>query len=294
MQQISTIEPQAMETAATKVLDPNNYICAGDDIIAVPRSSVGDVIRGKVLAIGDGEPGRREFIVELEGENCIEQGAYGLCERLYVFHVRREDAWVLVPGYLLPEEAEAKLARAAVNTRKRIERDVPLFADQIDEQFVSVDEYVANHNKGRVAELQRAHDRAMESSGLREEVRAKVSPTEFARLQHARSRYPKSGSFGAYFWRTQLEYIAAHGCPYIYVPTAPVAERLQLPWLRSGAELTWPGAPGGPKKVHVLFIGSESVLVKLDGKPITDYDPKHFPYGNTWLHPTAFAEHQAA
>jgi hypothetical protein len=290
-----TIAPPAMNPAEVPLLDPDNYISSGDDIIAVPKStSVGDVVRGRVLAVGAGEPGRREFIVELEGQDFTDQGAYGLPERLYVFSVRRGDGWVLVPGYLLPEEAEAKLARASGNTRKRIERDVPLFADQIDVEFVSVDEYIENHNKGRRADLQRSHDQAKKSTDLREEVRAMVSPVDFAQLQHERSRYPKDGIYGAYFWRTQLEHIALHCRPDIFVPTAPLTERLQLPWLTSGAELTWPEAPGGPKKVHVLYIGSNSVLVKLAGEAITDYDAKHFPYGNTWLPPAAFAEHRAA
>lgn len=237
-----------------------------------------------------GEPGRREYIVELEGQNCTDAGAYGLLERLYVFSVRRGDAWVLVPGYLLPEEAAAKIERAKVNTRKRIVRDVPLFADQIEEHFCTVEQYIANHNKARAEDLQRSHDVAQRSTDLRDQVKAHVSLEQFERLQYDRSRYPGDGLYGSYFWRTQLEHIAEHGEPRIFVPNLPITQRLQLPWLTCGAELIWRTAPGGPTKVSVQFVGCKTVMIHIIGVSFTDAHAKPFPYGNTWIAPSDFAE----
>ncbi len=63
-----------------------------------------------------------------------------------------------------------------------------------------------------------------------------------------------------------------------------------LPWLKHDAQLTWKTAPGGPQSVRVLFIGSATVMVRLVGEPIVDYDPGLIPNRNNWIAPEAFAE----
>jgi hypothetical protein len=42
--------------------------------------------------------------------------------------------------------------------------------------------------------------------------------------------------------------------------------------------------------VKVLFVGCDSVMVKIQGEPLVDYDPKEYPYGNLWLTPDRFSE----
>ena len=65
---------------------------------------------------------------------------------------------------------------------------------------------------------------------------------------------------------------------------------LSFPWLKSDAELTWMTAPGGPKRVRVLFIGSESIMAQMTGEPFTDYDPGLIPKRNNWIKPHEFTE----
>ena len=98
------------------MIDADNYIVAGDNVIAVPKSIAGTPIQGRVLEVVGQEIGRREFILETDGSHWLMDGALGLPENLFVFEVERGDAWVQVPGYLLPEEAEAEIP--AINRSK--------------------------------------------------------------------------------------------------------------------------------------------------------------------------------
>jgi len=65
---------------------------------------------------------------------------------------------------------------------------------------------------------------------------------------------------------------------------------LSFPWLKADAELTWATAPGGAKRVRVLFIGSEAVLTRLEGETFTDFDPGLIPKRNNWINPHEFEE----
>src|ERR1051326_8784436 len=114
-----------------RVIDPDNYIACGDNVIAVPRSTNGDSIRGRVLQVAGSDAGCREFVLEVHGTNFMVDGAVGLPESRFVFEVERGDSWVIVPPFLLLEEANAKAERSLVNARKQIEKKAPLFADQI-------------------------------------------------------------------------------------------------------------------------------------------------------------------
>ena len=117
-----------------------------------------------------------------------------------------------------------------------------------------------------------------------------VTSEEFDHLCERRTRYPKDGLYGCYFWKKQLEHIELHGCPDIFKAPAPLRASIDLPWLKNDAPLTWRTAPGGPQTVRVLFIGSESVMVRLVGEPIVDYDPRLIPNRNNWIAPQDFAE----
>ena len=92
------------------------------------------------------------------------------------------------------------------------------------------------------------------------------------------------------FWQKQLAHIEREGTPDIYVPKVTLATTLSFPWLKGDAELTWRTAPDGPKKVRVLFIGSESIMTRLVGEPFTDYDTALIPKRNNWLKPHEFEE----
>ena len=61
--------------------DADNYIVCDDRIIAVPRSTRGESIYGRVLQIVGDDIGRREFVCEREGTNWLRDGAIGLPER---------------------------------------------------------------------------------------------------------------------------------------------------------------------------------------------------------------------
>jgi hypothetical protein len=264
------------------MVDSDNYLVAGDQIIAVPLSVTGRSFQGRILAIEGTIPGRREFIVELDGTHWLTDGTLGLPENLFVFEVCRGDAWVLVPGYLLPEEAAAKVERSRVNTRKRILAKAPLFADQIPVVVASPVEMIERVNADRQESLQREHEAALKSTALRGQVQSLISSEQFSTLTAMRSRYPRSALYGIKFWRDQLQHIKSTGEARIFVAPPPINQSLNIPWIRPDAEVNWE-SPKGPKKVRILFIGSKQVMVKIVGEPITDYDPREYPYGNTWV-----------
>ncbi len=269
---------------AEAMVDPDNYILAGDSILAVPRSIHGDPVEGRVILIEGVEPGRREFIVELKDTHWLNDGAMGLPENLYRFKVCRGDAWVLVPHRLLPEEAAAKAERSYHNTQKRILSEVPLFASHIAVVAPSMEDMLTRFNHNRQEELQRAHDWAVRANGLRCQVQSLVTEEQFAILCAKRSRHPREAGYGIEFWKRQLAHIEKTGQPYIFVPPIPVHERLNIAWLRPDAHIIWL-SPDGKRTVRVLFIGRNEVLVKILGQAITDYDPRQYPYGNAWVFP---------
>lgn len=266
------------------MIDAENYVVCGDKVIAVPRSANGDAMIGRVLEVIGTDVGRREYVLELQGTNYVVEGAVGVSERHFVFEVERGDAWVIVPPYLLTDDAEAKAERSLVNTRKRIDKKAPLFADQIEVEKPNVETMVARVAADRRESLERAHEQASRSTELRSEVAALVNEDQYAILQAARSRFPRSALYGIYFWEKQLRHIRATGKPDIYVPPLPLHKRLEIEWLRVDHEVIWL-SPAGPKKVRVMYVGSSTVLVKLLGAPVTDYDPRVFPHGNSWVDP---------
>ncbi len=264
------------------MIDHDNYIVPGDDIIAVPRSTNGACVLGRVLGIEGAVAGQREFIVELKGTHWLTDGAMGLPEALFSFDVCRGDAWVNVPLYLLPEEAAAKVQRACVNTRKRIQAKAPLFAGQIPVVEPSVHEMMARCNGSRHETLQRQHDAALRSNDLRDQVESLVTEAQFATLVVMRTRYPRQPLYGIEFWRDQLKHIHGTGQPRIFVAPPPISQSLNIPWIRPDAEVTWL-SPDGDKQVRILFVGLTKVMIKILGDPFTAYDPKEYPYGNTWV-----------
>jgi hypothetical protein len=266
------------------MVDPDNYVVRGDDTIAVPRSILGQPVHGRVLEITGDEVGHREFIIEVQGTNWLTDGAIGLPENRFLFEVRRGDAWVGVPPYLLREEADEKALRSMVNTQKRIEKKAPLFASQIRVEVASPDEMIARVNGNRRETLEREHQAALRATELRTQVQSQVNAQRFAILCEMRNRYPRTALYGIEFWREQLRHAddVAQQQVIVNPPTTNCAAN--IPWLRPDAEVDWL-SPIGPKKVRVLFIGQTKVMVKFVGAAITAYDPREFPYGNTWVPP---------
>jgi hypothetical protein len=70
----------------------------------------------------------------------------------------------------------------------------------------------------------------------------------------------------------------------IFGAPPPINRSLNIPWIRPDAEVNWI-SPNGPKSVRILYVGSKEVMVKILGDPITAYDPRRYPYGNTWVQP---------
>jgi hypothetical protein len=268
------------------MMDPENYIVCGDNVIAVPRSTNGASIQGRVLEVLGADVGRREFVLETKGTNFVVDGAVGVPESHFIFEVERGDSWVIVPPFLLREDAGAKAERSVVNTRKRIDKEAPLLSDQIEVGKPDVESMIARVAEHRREELARAHEQARRSTELRAQVASLINQNQFAVLQAARSRFPRSAFYGTYFWEKQLRQIRETGKPDIYVPQPPLNRRLDAEWLRVDREVSWL-SPRGPRKVRVLYVGSSVVLVKLIGEPIKDYDPREFPYGNSWVNPSA-------
>jgi hypothetical protein len=267
-----------------RMFDADNYIVRDDRIIAVPRSTRLDSIHGRVLQILGDDIGRREFVCEREGTNWLRDGAIGLPENLYIFEVERGDAWVVVPPYLLPEVAESKAERSVINARKRGAKKAPLFASQIEVARPDVASMIARVAADRREKLEREHEHAKRSTELRAQVECLINSDQFAVLKAARSRFPRAAVYGLYFWGQQLRQIKETGKPDVYVPQPPDVNRLNIEWLRPDHEVIWLSSAGA-KQVRVLYVGVSTVLIKLIGEPITDYDPREFPYGNCWIEP---------
>jgi hypothetical protein len=264
--------------------DADNYIVCDDRIIAVPRSTRGDSIHGRVLQIVGGDIGRREFVCEREGTNWLSDGAIGVAENLYIFEVERGDAWVVVPPYLLPEAAESKAERSVIKARKRRAEKAPLFASQIEVEKPDVASMIARVAADRREKLERDHEQASRSTELRAQVESLINSDQFAVLKAVRSRFPRAPVYGLYFWEKQLRQIKETGKPDINVPQPPGVDRLNIERLGLDHEVTWL-SPAGPRQARILYVGVSSVLVKLIGELITDYDPREFPYGNAWVKP---------
>jgi hypothetical protein len=187
-------------------------------------------------------------------------------------------------------EAEAKAVRNLANERKRVQKKVPLFADQIEVKLKPAQDWIDADRRNGEDALERDHFAALKATALRDQVRELVSSDEYGQLIAVRDRFAQGSSYGIYFWTKQLKHIQEHGTPDIFVPKPILTEKLQFPWLTPDAHLTWTAAPGGVKKVRVLFIGSDSVMVRVIGEPITDYDPILIPAPVVWLAPEHFAE----
>jgi hypothetical protein len=262
--------------------DAENYIVCDDRIIAVPRSTRGDSIHGRVLQIVGHDSGRREFVCEREGTNWLSDGAIGVPENLYIFEVERGDAWVVVPPYLLPEAAESKAERSVINARKRRAKRAPLFASQIEVEKADVASMIARVAADRCEKLERDHEQARRSTELRAQVESIINSDQFAVLKAERSRFPRAAVYGLYFWEKQLRQIKETGRPDIHVPQPTATDRLNIEWPRLDHEVTWL-SPAGPRQARVLYVGVSTVLIKLIAEPITDYDLREFPYANTWV-----------
>jgi hypothetical protein len=263
----------------------DNYIRPGDELQIVPRSVALPAFRGTVLEVGTGEVGTRELLVVRQGETLLE-GAVGVLEDRAMLSVRRGAEWVLVPLPISLAEAEKKSVRNFANQVKRAQQHAPLFADQIVSKAIDPVEWVARDRAQGEEDLERSHAQALESTHLRDEVEALVSPEDFASLTERRERWGTGASFGTYFWNKQLDHIRIHGCPETFQAPPPLNKSLDLPGLQYGKILTWSAAPGGPKQVRVLWVGSMDILCHMEGLPITDYDPKLIPTPTVWLSPT--------
>jgi hypothetical protein len=197
---------------------------------------------------------------------------------------------ILSEGKTLLKEAEAKSVRNATNERKRANRKAPLFADQIEVLVKPASAWVEDAQRSGEESLQRDHDTALRATALRDKVRDLVTPDVFIQLVATRERSAVGAVYGICFWQKQLDHIGDTGKPYIWPPTVSVSERLSFPWLKTDVHLTWQTAPKGPQPVRVLFIGSETIMVRLIGEPIRDYDPILIPSRNVWLTPDNFLE----
>ena len=271
-------------------MDVKTYIRVGDEIGVMFRSLKLQGFHGRVLEVGEGEPGTREIIIRREGTTTAEDGAIGVREDSAVFDIRRGDSWVGVPCLLSQAEAEAKSARSVVNERKRIQQKVPLFADQVELTTRDAQDWVDGAREVGEAHLETRHESALKATAIRDQVQPLVTAEQFAQLVTARERYPGDGSYGQIFWRTQLDHISKHGEPKLWTAPAPLTAKLSLPWLTVDTQLTWKTAPGGAQRVRVLFIGSDTVMTRLVGEPYTNYDAHLIPQRNNWIKPHEFAE----
>ena len=263
-----------------------NYIQLQDEITVIYRSLTMTGFTGRVIAIGVGIPGTREFVIVPTGNTLLHDGAIGVREESAVFSVRRGDAWVTVPSLLSPAEAESKSLRNSINEKKRIAKKAPLFADQIDVQLRPATEWIENARLSGEETLRREHDAALRATALRSQVQRSVTAEEYTQLVDRRERFPNSATYGIYFWNKQIEHIGTTGKPDISDPIPPsVAAKLALPWLKCDSHLSWTTAPGGAQQVRVLFIGSTEILVRLIGEPLRDYNPRLIPERNVWLTP---------
>ena len=271
-------------------MNTESYIKAGDEISVMFRSLALVGFCGTVLEVREGEPGARAIVIERADDCAVGDRIATVHEDKAVFSVCRGDSWVDVPCLLSLAEAEAKAGRAVVNEQKRIQKKVPLFADQVPVNRRSAAEWVEGARCAGEETLAVRHNAAHRATMLRTMVSQQVTPSEYETLVASRQRYPGSGTYGVIFWQKQLDHIEREGTPDIFVPKVTLATTLSFPWLKGDAELTWRTAPGGPKKVRVLFIGSESIMTRLVGEPFTDYDPALIPKRNNWLKPHEFEE----
>lgn len=259
----------------------DNYIRIGDELKIVPRSLVSAAFYGSVAATGEGELGARELRVIPKGES----EPVSVFENRALLSARRGAEWVLVPIPVSLAEAQKKSVRNVANQVRRAQQHVPLFADQIVPTAIDPVQWVARDLAQSEMDLAKAHEQAIETTRLRDQVETLISPEEFSLLCERRERWGDGAHYGSFFWRKQLEYIQIHGHLEVFQAPQPVSKRLELPGIRYGSFLIWSSAPGGPQQVRVLWVGSTVIHCQVAGEPITDYDPKLIPERNVWLSP---------
>jgi len=262
-------------------INPETYIKIGDEISVMWRSTHLQGFTGAVLEIGEGEYGYRTFFIQKSGSGLGIEEVIGVPENQAVFSVRRGDCWVNVPLPLQLEEANEKEVRRLTNERKRIEKHVPLFADQIEIPCPDPERLVAAFHREHGFKLARDHAEAMQCNELRAQVEARCSPEDFEYLLGRRGRYPENALYGSHFWRRQLEYIQQHSEIERIVLPPPLLPSMNVPWLKLDSMLTWKTAPNGPTQVKVLWVGPKVVMCKIGGDPNRE---------TVWLKPDDFAE----
>ena len=155
-----------------------SYIQSGDEISVMFRSLALVGFRGTVLEVREGEPGAREIVIE-RADDCADGARIATVgEDQAVFSVRRGDCWVDVPCLLSLAEAEAKAGRAVINEQKRIQKKVPLFADQVPVNTRSAAEWVEGARSTGEANLEARHKAALHATMLREMVSQRITPSE--------------------------------------------------------------------------------------------------------------------
>ena len=270
-----------------------DYLQPGDHIVAMPRSTLGKSVDGRIVEVRAGVLGAREFVVVPEGTDFTIDGAVGFNERDYVIRVERGDCWIHMPVISFLEHAQEQVERHIKNQERKAKKDFPLFADQVQIKTSSAQERVDQSILVGRRELEHDHNEAQVTNSLREEVRAKVTPEDYAMLLKRRTIYPGDATYGKMFWSKQLAYIAEHGFPEA-PPVLPLDVSKAIggvpSWLLIDGPAIWSTAPGKPLLVRVLLFGRETIMVQIMGKPIKDYDPVIVDGSNQWLRPEELGE----
>jgi hypothetical protein len=155
-----------------------SYIKAGDEISVMFRSMALIGYCGTVLEVREGEPGARAIVIERAYDCAVGDRIATVHEDNAVFSVCRGDSWVDVPCLLSLAEAEAKAGRAVVNEQKRIQKKVPLFADQVPVNTRSAAKWVEGARCAGEESLAMRHNAALHATMLREMVSQRITPSE--------------------------------------------------------------------------------------------------------------------
>jgi len=94
--------------------------------------------------------------------------------------------------HVVTGRGRAKAGRAVVNEQKRIQRKVPLFADQVPVNTRSATDWVEGSRVSGEENLTARHNAALRATMLRTAVSLRVTPSEYSTLLASRERYPEA------------------------------------------------------------------------------------------------------
>ena len=176
----------------------------GDRIMVAPRDTELPVWRGHVAAIEQRDEAQL-YIVVAEGKELERDGAQEVSDLACVLSVWRGDCWFMLPLPRSREDVAKSIERMDKNERKRVQANMPLFAEVHPARSLQLPDVLQRIEAGHAQDYAFNRERAYRVMDLYDQARAQLSPEAFAAAQRRRATYPPDARYSLSFWADELE-----------------------------------------------------------------------------------------